>query len=148
MRFRREDPRAELSRLDLFADCTRAELGRIALLLTRVTVPEGYVLIREGGPGDEFMVLMSGAASVRRRTLHGDDEIARLGPGDFVGELALLPERPGARRTATVVAATDLTLGVCTPSEFRQILDLAPSAAEKVRRSADRRARRLLAVSA
>ncbi|MHB1582430.1 MAG: cyclic nucleotide-binding domain-containing protein [Acidimicrobiales bacterium] len=148
MRLRRDDPRIELSRLDLFADCSRAELGRIALLVTRVTVPEGYVLIRQGGPGDEFMVLVDGTASVRRRTPLGDDEVARLGPGDFVGEMALLPDRPGTRRTATVVAATDVTLAVCTPGEFRQILELAPSVAEKVQRSADRRGRRLLVASA
>ncbi len=148
MRLRRDDRRAELARLDLFADCTRAELGRIALLLTRVALPEGYVLIREGAPGDEFMVLMDGAASVRRRSLLGDEEVARLGPGDFVGEMALLPDGSNGRRTATVVAASRLTCGVCTPSEFRRILDLAPSVAEKVRRSATLRSRELLAASA
>lgn len=148
MHLHRHDPRSELARLDLFSGCSRAELGRISLLLTPVTVPEGYVLIREGAPGDEFMVLMDGTASVRRRTLAGDEEIAQLGPGDFVGEMALLPDGARGRRTASVVAASRLTCGVCTPGEFRQILDLAPSAAEKIRHSADLRARRLLAATA
>lgn len=148
MRIRKDDPRNHLAELDLFAGCSRAELGRISLLLTTVTIPQGYVLIREGARGDEFMVLVRGTASVRRHTVFGDEEIARLGPGDFVGEMALLGEPAAQRRTATVVAATPLTCAVCTPTEFRQLLDISPSVAAKVRRSAGHRAQQLLAATA
>ena len=132
MRRTRHDHRNALSRLDLFADCSKAELDAIAHLLTLVDVPAGRVLIREGGRGDQILVLAEGQARVTR----GDDQVALLGQGDVVGEMALLS---GGRRSATVTAVTDLTLYVGTPAEFRQILLEAPSVAAKVRAAAERR---------
>ena len=49
--------------------------------------------------------------------------IAQLGPGDCVGELALLDHGP---RTATVTAATPLTVLVLGPREFSGLLDEVP----------------------
>ena len=61
--------------------------------------------------------------------------VADIGSGEFIGESALLS---GTRLTTTATAATDLTVFVSSASEFRSILRIAPSVAQKVRRSSDR----------
>ena len=76
--------------------------GDAALLgshMEQLSFPAGETIVREGDEPDGFYLVVAGEAGVR-----GD----RLGPGDFFGELALLEE--GGRRTADVVAVTDLTV--------------------------------------
>ena len=116
--------------LDLFADCTRAQLHQIAALTTGLHIPKGHVLIRQGSLGGEFIVVRSGSAHVTRAVDGRVVEVADVGPGDFLGEMALLN---GTRRTATVTAATDLDVLVSSVGEFRSILEIAPSVARKVR---------------
>ena len=123
--------RDDLRELPLFADASRSELAAISRLLTELHVPSGRVLVHEGARGDEFMILVEGEAVVSQ----GGHPIATLGRGDLVGEMALLQERGRGRRNATVTTVTDTVLFAGTPSEFRQILEVAPSVAEKVRQT-------------
>ena len=123
--------RDDLRDLPLFADASRSELAAISRLLTELRVPSGRVLVHEGARGDEFMILVEGEAVVSQ----GGHPIATLGRGDLVGEMALLQERGRGRRNATVTTVTDTVLFAGTPSEFRQILEVAPSVAEKVRQT-------------
>ena len=91
------------------------------------------------------MVIVDGTARVTRDTGAGTTVVATVGRGDVVGEMALLDgPRPG-RRTATVTAVTDLEFYVLTPGEFRQVMETAPSVAEKVRRVAEARTEALAA---
>ena len=78
--------------------------------------------------GDEFMIIIEGEAEVSQ----GGRTIATLGRGDLVGEMALLHHDGRGRRNATVTTATDMVIYAGSPSEFRQILDAAPSVAEKM----------------
>ncbi|HEX4245044.1 MAG TPA: cyclic nucleotide-binding domain-containing protein [Acidimicrobiales bacterium] len=118
-----------LADLELFGDCSRRELAKVDSLLTRVTLPAGTVLIREGRIGSEFLIIASGEAQVTKTTGHGISKIAELHKGEFVGEIALLN---GIPRTATVTATTDLTAYVSTAAEFREILRSAPGAAKRI----------------
>jgi len=129
--------RDDLRELTLFADASRSELNLIGRQLTKLRVPAGTVLVREGAFGDEFMIVLEGEAEVSQ----GGHSIAVIGRGDLVGEMALLqPERGRGRRNATVTARTDMVIYAGSPSEFRQILDTAPSVAAKVRQTAAARA--------
>jgi CRP-like cAMP-binding protein len=79
------------------------EIARISASGTRVTLPEGWAPISESTTADKAYVILDGTVSVRS---HGT-EVARLGPGDIVGEQALLSH---SLRTATIVALTPLEL--------------------------------------
>ncbi len=126
----------ELKELDLFSDASRSELAVIARQLTRLKVKAGRVLVREGGIGNEFMIMVSGMAEVTQ----GGRSIATIGRGDLVGEMALLQGSGRGRRNATVTAITDSEIYAGSPSEFRRIIEAAPSVAEKVKQTVASRA--------
>jgi CRP-like cAMP-binding protein len=119
-----------LDELDLFSDCTRAQLHQISTLTTGLHLPKDHVLIREGELGREFIVIRSGSAEVTRKIDDGVAKVADVGAGDFLGEMALLN---GTRRTATATATTDLAVLVSSALEFRSILEIAPSVARRIR---------------
>jgi CRP-like cAMP-binding protein len=81
---------------------------------------------------NEFIVIDRGTARVSRETDQGVSKVADVGSGEFLGEIGLLT---GSRRTATVTATTDIAVLVSSVSEFRSILDIAPSVADKVIRA-------------
>ncbi len=127
----------DLRELDLFSDVTRSEMAVIAKQLTRLKVKAGRVLVREGGFGNEFMIIVSGMAEVTQ----DGRSIATLGQGDLVGEMALLQPHGTGRRNATVTAVTDAEIYAGSATEFRRILEAAPSVAEKVRQTIASRTR-------
>ncbi len=117
-----------LRRIPLFAGCSRAELEAVSHVADELRFPAGRVLMREGSPGRELIVLVEGEATVAR---DGATLAVRRG-GDFVGELALVTGRP---RTATVTASTDIQTLVLTGHDFDRLLRDVPSIAAKVLRA-------------
>ena len=86
-----------LQGMSLFAPLPTLTLERLALRLVPLDFRAGDVIIREGEPGDRFYAIATGTVDV---TTHGRF-VASLGPGDYIGEIALLKDVP---RTATVTA--------------------------------------------
>ena len=107
------DPKLEaLSRVPLFARCTRRELQFIAREGDEVNVKAGKTLIRQGQPGDTFYIQLDGKSEVevdgkKRRV---------LAPGDFFGEISMVDRGVG---TATVKTLTDGRLFVMRHAQFR-----------------------------
>ena len=101
------------------------EIARISASGTRVRVPEGWSPIWEQTPADKAYVVLDGKVSVRQ---HGD-EIARLGPGDIVGEAAIVNH---SLRTASIVALTPLDLIHFTDEAVRRLCDEMPSFKEAI----------------
>ena len=114
-----------IAAVPLFADADRKQLGKIAQLCTEVSMPAGAVLCREGQPGAEFFVLLSGSVSVTA----GGTELAVLPAPDFFGELALLD---GKARNATVTATTEVRLLVLSRQEFAALLHDEPQVAVRM----------------
>ena len=95
-------------------------------------VTAGETVMKEGDPGAEAYVVERGLLDVRR----GDASLARLGPGDWVGEMALLLDEP---RSATVTAATDAQLRRVTRHDMGHVLAEDPRRTEELLRQLARR---------
>ena len=122
----RRDAKVELlKKVPLFSGCSKSELRELAKSADELDVREGTVLTREGRPGREFFVLISGTAKVTKN----GRKIAELGPGDWLGEIALITDSP---RTATVTATSPIDLLVITDRRFRTVVETMPSIALKV----------------
>jgi CRP-like cAMP-binding protein len=122
----RRDAKVELlKKVPLFAGCSKSELRELAKTADELDVREGTVLTREGKSGREFFVLISGTARVTKK----GRKVADLGPGDWLGEIALLTDSP---RTATVTATSAVDLLVITDRRFRTVVETMPSIALKV----------------
>jgi MFS family permease len=125
---------ALLRRLPIFAALPAPAIERIMANLVRLEVPAGEVLIREGDEGDRFYVIVEGEVDVTR----AGERIATRGPGDHIGEIALLRDVP---RTATVTAATPLTLLALDREPFLEAVTGYPQARERAEAVADERLR-------
>ena len=109
-----------LKRVPLFAQCSKADLERIAAVADEIDLAQGRELTREGASGREFFVLLEGEAEVRQNGRY----VRPLGEGDFFGEIALIYASP---RTATVTATTPVRALVVTDRAFRTVLQESPS---------------------
>jgi CRP/FNR family transcriptional regulator, cyclic AMP receptor protein len=115
------DRKVELiSKVPLFSRCSKHELQQLAAAADEIDLPEGKVLTREGDRGREFFVLLGGTAVVQQ----GGQTIRTLGPGDFLGEIALISHEP---RTATVITTSPVQALVITDQSFAALLDHLPS---------------------
>jgi len=112
---RRDATLAMLGQVPLFEHCSERELSAIVELMTEVDIPSGGQLTAEGDWGHEFYVLVEGSAEVRRK----GRLLNTLGPGDFLGELMLVADRP---RTATVTATAATHLLVVSGGDFRRLM--------------------------
>ena len=113
-----------LNKVPIFSDCSPKDLAAVARGLKEVRHKEGTVIAREGDPGLGLFIIVDGQAKV---TIGGKSK-AKLGPGDFFGEIALLD---GGPRTATVTAETDVRLLGLTEWVFRGLLQDHPAIAVK-----------------
>jgi CRP/FNR family cyclic AMP-dependent transcriptional regulator len=116
------DTVAALSRVPLLAGIEGRHLERLAREFRDRTFAEGAVVTREGDTGVGFFVIVEGEANV---TVGGEYRTT-LGPGDAFGEMALIDDGP---RTATIVAATDLSCLALSPWDFRPFVEENPTVA-------------------
>jgi CRP/FNR family cyclic AMP-dependent transcriptional regulator len=106
-----------LGRVEFFSECSQRELRAIASFCTPIEVRAGRVLTKQGAHGRECFVVMQGHAVVERNGVI----VGHIVDGSIIGEIALLGD---GVRTATVTAATDMTLLVLSRAEFGAIRDL------------------------
>jgi CRP-like cAMP-binding protein len=122
----RHDAKADLIKsVPLFSGCTKAELKRLARIADELDLREGTVLTREGRTGHEFFVLIDGTVRISK----DGRKLADLGPGDWLGEIALLTKAP---RTATATATSAVTTLVLVDREFRHVVEEMPTIAMKM----------------
>lgn len=111
-----QDLVAALGRVPLFAAVAEKDRQRLARSFTERAFPAGHEVVVEGRDGVGFFVIDSGMAVVTR----DGEEIGKLGPGDYFGEMALIDQGP---RSATVVAGSDLRCHAMTAWSFRPVVE-------------------------
>jgi CRP/FNR family transcriptional regulator, cyclic AMP receptor protein len=125
-----------LKRVPLLAGLGRKEVEEVGRLAEEIDVPAGRVLMREGQTGQEFFVIVSGSVLIER----GGHALRSLGPGDFLGEIALVVDAP---RTATATAEVNSRLLVLAHREFHSLMDQFPSVRTAVLQALAMRVREL-----
>ena len=118
----------DLKSVPLFAGLGKHDRELVARFADEVDVPAGKVLTAEGDSSQEFFVIKTGSATVTR---YGD-EVARLGAGDFFGEIGVLRSE---RRTATVIAETPMRLLVLFGQNFTALEHQLTQVGEVVERA-------------
>lgn len=120
----------------LFVGLDDTELKAVGALCDEVTVPPGHELAREETFGDEFYLILDGSVRIHR----AGATLRTLGPGDFLGEIALIDH---GRRTASATAETECRLLVLGHREFHSLLDAQPDIRVHVLEALARRVRQL-----
>jgi len=90
----------------LFGDVTSEDLLAIGDRSLEVDFPADHVIARQGEIGTGFFVIVDGAA----RVVRDGQELARLGPGDFFGEMSVIDGLPRVAQVVTTEPTRCLAL--------------------------------------
>jgi CRP-like cAMP-binding protein len=118
-----------LAKVDLFGGLTPELQRALADQLELAPYATGEAVTREGDRDDGLFIIVDGDAVVRIGLNASQREVARLGAGQFFGEMSLMT---GEARTATVIAATDLVCYRMSKAAFQQVLEKTPQIADQV----------------
>lgn len=116
----------------LFRELTPGTLLSVADKMQTPTAATGEVVIRQGDPGELFYLIHAGEVEVVVDEAGGRRSVARLGPGDYFGEAALLRDEP---RNASVIARQPSVFYTLEKEDFRGVVDASPSFEEELRRA-------------
>ena len=122
----------KLEQLHRLEDLTNDELKAVIDKGRHVRLPANWSLIWEKTPADKAYLIVDGEVSVRK----GGQEIARLGPGDVIGEMAIVNHK---LRSASVVSLTPLEVIHFTRESLQDLLDEVPAFADALRGTASDR---------
>ncbi|MGH2568151.1 MAG: cyclic nucleotide-binding domain-containing protein [Bacteroidota bacterium] len=110
-----------LSQIDILRALPPEEVQEIVPFVEYVTYPAGTIVMKEGEKGDALYFIEDGKAHVTRSV---DPAVITVGTGNVVGEVALLTGEP---RSATVTAATDLSIWRVKKAAFDQLVASSPN---------------------
>jgi CRP-like cAMP-binding protein len=114
-----------LGQVPLFAGLSRRHLKQIAEHADEIGFHKGEVVVEQDQPGGSFYVILEGEVRVAR----GNRTIARMGPGEFFGEISLLD---GGPRTATVIAETPVLAVRVFKRSFDKVVTQEPGVASQI----------------
>jgi hypothetical protein len=108
-----------LRSIDIFERVPYQLLSELSGRFRPFPVSAGVRVVAEGQVGEELYIVRSGEVAVQ----HGDQVLARMGPGSVFGELAVLDPAP---RSADVVATTDTDLLILDRTTFLELMGRRP----------------------
>lgn len=120
------DEPVDIRHLSRFERLDHDDLVKVVNAGTYVRLPADWSLIWESTNPEKAYLIISGEVSIRK----GGVEIARLGPGDVIGEVGLIEHR---LRTASVVSLTPLEVIHFTDDAFQSIREAVPAFDEALR---------------
>jgi CPA1 family monovalent cation:H+ antiporter len=117
---------ARFQAIPLFGDLPRAELEQLAAVAHETEIEPGQPLAVEGDFGHCLFAIESGTADV----VTGVETIRSVGPGDVVGEIAVLSS---GRRTASLVATSPMRVITVFKRDVWALERHAPEVARRLR---------------
>ncbi|MEZ5967076.1 MAG: mechanosensitive ion channel family protein [Planctomycetota bacterium] len=140
----RPSARDALSRVPFLVPMSAEELEALANDATVVNFGRGERVVHQGDAGDSLFVIRDGSAIVTISDEQGAErEVARLGRGEFFGEMALLT---GETRTANVTALDDIEVIVIHKDALHGILARRPGLAQEMAEIVEARRQGLRAI--
>jgi CRP-like cAMP-binding protein len=133
------EKRSWLEQVPLFRGAAADSLDRLAEASGETDFTPGQPIVLQGQVGNGLYILVAGAA----RVVRGDVELARLEPGDFFGELAVIDQQPRTASVRATAASTCLTLAswdllAMLERDPRLALNLLKELVGRLRRSEER----------
>ncbi len=125
---------ANFRQTDLFNGFSDEELQQFATMVSEISLPPGQILFREGDSGQEMFILVEG----QLRIFKGKRIITAIRPGDYVGEMAILEDKP---RSASVEAVSPCRLLKITSAQFQEYLAHQPRSLVSMMTTLSRRVR-------
>ena len=112
--------RSFLRGVPLFSDLSDEQIDQLLTTSLKRSYKKGSIVFCEKEPGDFMLLVLTGQVNI---VIYGEENeellLHKLGPGSFLGELALLDQAP---RAATVITATDADFLQLMGTEFRELL--------------------------
>ena len=127
-----ESEPVNIGHLSRFEQLDQGDLAKVVNAGTYVRLPANWSLIWERTPADKAYLIVSGEVSVRK----SGEEIARLGAGDVIGEMAIVEHK---LRSASVVSLTPLEVIHFTDEAIERVRAEVPSFDEALRATAAER---------
>lgn len=103
----------------VFRDLPREDAEQLSAGLDSMQVDSGQVIVRQGAPADKFFIIVDGEVEVLREDAGEETTVARLGAGQFFGEVAILRDVP---RTATIRSVLPTTLLTMDRDQFKRLV--------------------------
>jgi CRP/FNR family cyclic AMP-dependent transcriptional regulator len=111
-----------LAGVPLFSEVPMRRLRAILKLMGEYEYQNGQTILKEARQGEVLFLLLEGSA----RVVRGGRTVAKLSPGDFFGEIAVLDRRP---RTASVVATSPVRCMTLHRDDLREVVAREPEIA-------------------
>jgi CRP-like cAMP-binding protein len=118
-----------LKKAPLFRDFTETGLKIFAAIALEKTIPAGTPLFAESMVGESLFIVKSGTVRITQRTPEGEKELAVVGAGEHLGELALLAKTV---RLVSAVAASACEVLELTHRDFARLQPQKPQACLKL----------------
>ena len=119
----------EPNKCPLLAELSPIEISALKAIAHRAVLETGSWAFREGDPGDSLVIVFTGSLRITKRTGDGDEEeLALLGSGDYLGEMALFGQK---ERTASGQALERTEVAIVPYDTLLALLDANPPTAAK-----------------
>lgn len=118
-----------LQHAPLFKDFSETGLKIFATIAQEKAIPEGSPIFVENMVGESLFIVKSGTVRITQKTAGGERELAVLGAGEHLGELALLAK---SVRLVSAVAATPCEVIEFTQRDFARVQPQKPQACLKL----------------
>ncbi len=119
-----------IKHIHIFSDLEDGEIKLLVNYCSFLTIHEQEILFEHGDQGNELYIIIEGMIQGTIVLPNGSvRNVAEIGPGDFVGEIALFDKVP---RSATCIAIEKSVVLCITDNDFNDLINHYPQIANKI----------------